>query len=154
MEDVWDGITSSAFKYGNGTETEPYLITNSAELSYLATQVNNGITYENTFFQLAMNLNLDNKNWTPIGNTNNPFKGIFDGAGHYISNMNIAINSIPTNSIENYGLFGTIGDSSNRTLISNIELRNSTILLNSNGTTANNNTDKGCLLYTSDAADE
>ena len=90
-----------------------------------------------------MNLNLDNKNWTPIGNTNNPFKGIFDGAGHYISNMNIAINSIPTNSIENYGLFGTIGDSSNRTLISNIELRNSTILLNSNGTTANNNTDKG-----------
>ncbi len=143
MEDVWDGTSSSAFKYGNGTETEPYLITNSAELSYLATQVNNGIAYENTFFQLAMNLNLDNKNWTPIGNTNNPFKGTFDGAGHYISNMNITINSIPTNSIENYGLFGTIGDSSNRTLINNIELRNSTILLNSNGTTANNNTDKG-----------
>ena len=143
MEDVWAGTTATEFKYGNGSQQEPYLITNGNELSYLANQVNSGNTFENTYFQLAMNINLDLKNWTPIGNTNNPFKGSFDGAGHYISNLSINIDSIPTNSIENYGLFGTIGDSNSRVIIKNIELRNPVIVLNSSGTTANNNTNKG-----------
>lgn len=143
IEDVWDGTSATEFKFGNGSEQEPYLITNGNEFSYLANQVNSGNTYENIHFQLAININLDQKNWTPIGNTNNSFKGIFDGAGHYISNLSINIDSIPTNVIENYGLFGTIGDSNNRTIIKNIELRNPVITINSSGTTANNNTNKG-----------
>ena len=143
LEDVWDGSTANEFAYGKGTQEEPYLIANASELSYLANQVNSGNAYENTYFQLAMNLNLDNINWTPIGNTNNPFKGIFDGAGHYISNLSINITSMPSNAIENYGLFGSIGDSNNRTTIKNIELDNPEITINSNGTTGNNSTNKG-----------
>ena len=142
-EDVWDGSTVTEFKFGSGTEQEPYLITRASELKYIADQVNSGTTYENTYFQLASNINLNGNAWTPIGNTNNSFKGIFDGAGHYISNLRINITSVPTNTIENYGLFGTIGDSNNRITIKNIELRAVNITINSNGTTANNTTTKG-----------
>ena len=142
-EDVWDGSTVTEFKFGSGTEQEPYLITRASELKYIADQVNSGTTYENTYFQLASNINLNGNAWTPIGNTNNSFKGIFDGAGHYISNLRIDITSLPTNTIENYGLFGTIGDANNRVIIKNIELRAVNITINSNGTTANNTTTKG-----------
>ena len=143
LEDVWDGSTATEFAYGKGTQEEPYLIANASELSYLASQVNSGTAYENTYFQLAMNLNLNNINWIPIGNTNNSFKGIFDGAGHYISNLSINITSMPSDNIESYGLFGTIGDSNNRVTIKNIELDNPRITINSNGTTENSNRDKG-----------
>lgn len=142
-EDVWDGTIATEFKFGNGTEQEPYLITSASELSFLSSQVNNGNTYENSYFQLATNINLNNKNWTPIGNTNNSFKGVFDGAGHYISNLKIDIASMPTNTIENFGLFGTIGAGNNRITIKNIELRAVNITINSNGTTASDNTAKG-----------
>ena len=143
IEDVWDGNAATKFAYGKGTYEEPYLIANANELSYLASQVNSGNTYENTCFQLAININLNNINWIPIGNTDNPFKGSFDGAGHYISNLSIDITSMPSNNIENYGLFGTIGDSNNRVTIKNIELDNPKITIDSNGTTTNSNTDKG-----------
>ena len=142
-ENVWDGTSATELEYGSGTEQEPYLITRASELKYIADQVNSGTTYENTYFQLASNINLNGNAWTPIGNTNNSFKGIFDGAGHYISNLRIDITSLPTNTIENYGLFGTIGDANNRVIIKNIELRAVNITINSNGTTANNTTTKG-----------
>lgn len=142
-ENVWDGTVATEIKFGTGTSADPYLITNAGELSFLANQVNSGNTYENQYFQLASNINLNGNTWTPIGNTNTPFKGIFDGAGHYISNMQISITSLPTNTIENYGLFGTLGDSNNRVTIKNLELRAVNIIMNSSGTTANNTTAKG-----------
>lgn len=142
-EDVWDESTATEFKFGSGTEQEPYLISSASELKFLADQVNSGNSYENAYFQLTTNINLNGKDWTPIGNTNNSFKGIFDGAGHYISNLRINITSVPTNTIENYGLFGTIGNSNNRITIKNIELRAVNISINSSGTTANNETTKG-----------
>ena len=34
--EIWDGSVASAFAGGSGTESDPYLISNGAELAYLA----------------------------------------------------------------------------------------------------------------------
>lgn len=142
-EDIWDGTIANGIRFGNGTESNPYLISTADELAYLASQVNSGNTYEGTYFQLTSNINLNQTEWTPIGSTNNSFKGIFDGAGHYISNLMITITSLPRNAIESYGLFGSIGNSNNSTIIKNLELRSPMIIIDSNGTTSNTTTAKG-----------
>ena len=49
---VWNGTDSEMFRFGSGTSTEPYLITNASELRYLAVQVNNGTDYDGTYFTL------------------------------------------------------------------------------------------------------
>jgi uncharacterized repeat protein (TIGR02543 family) len=53
-------------------------------------------------------------NWEPIGSTGSPFRGIFDGNGHKITNLNINRNT------ENIGLFGSVYNSE----LTNIILEN------------------------------
>lgn len=140
---VWNGTDSEMFRFGSGTSTEPYLITNASELRYLAVQVNNGTDYDGAYFTLISDIDLNNNEWTPIGNYSTPFKGIFNGAGHTIGNAKISLpTSVPT-SVSAYGLFGSIGDSNDKTIIKNLQLDNFDIELNTNGTTTNNDTDKG-----------
>lgn len=52
---------------------------------------------------ISADLNLKNRKMKPIGTCDNPYTGIFDGAGHVISNLKIVVN-------ENVavGLFGVI----------------------------------------------
>ena len=95
--DTWDGQTATAFstKDADGNtlgdaEDKPILISNCAQLAYLAQQVNNGYTYENKYFKLADDLNLADKKWTPIGAGNGkPFKGKFDGNNHEIFGLKV-----------------------------------------------------------------
>lgn len=140
---VWDGTSADGFRFGNGTEDEPYLIINARELSYLATQVNNGNSYENTYFNMICDIDLNNNEWTPIGTYINPFKGIFNGGGHTIGNAIISLpTSLPTD-ITSYGIFGSIGDGTNKTIVKNLQLDNIKIEINASGTTGNNSTAKG-----------
>ena len=66
---------------GTGAEDDPFLITNLAELTTVATCVNNGITYEGQYFKLADDISdVD----TPVGKYDQVpyyFQGIFDGNG-------------------------------------------------------------------------
>lgn len=112
--DVWDGTTAESIKFGDGSNNNPYLITSANELAYIATQVNNGTSYENKYFHLLIDIDLNNKEWTPIGDNDNSFKGIFDGNGHVISNATIKTpESIPS-SKTSYGFFGSIGGAETR----------------------------------------
>ena len=43
---------------------------------------------------LGADIDLKGKEWTPIGNSSNRFKGIFDGNGHKIKNLKIYINNM------------------------------------------------------------
>ena len=53
-------------------------------------------------YRLTKNLNLKSKTWKPIGTTENPFTGTFDGAGHAIKNLK-------TSKSKDYqGLFGYV----------------------------------------------
>ena len=110
---VWDGSVANAFAGGSGSETDPYRISNGAELAYFAHIVNDAVfNTGGLYFALTADIYLNdisnvsswNENnapaniWTPIGyNTyeivddynirvkdDNAFKGLFDGRGHTI----------------------------------------------------------------------
>lgn len=130
----WDGTVLNKFAGGNGTDTSPYLITDGSQLAYLATSVNSGTTYEGQHFQLTNDIDLAGLAWTPIGTYTNSFRGIFDGAGHSISNAIITTKAANTANIASYGIFGSIGGGTTYTEIKNIELINISIKLSGSGT--------------------
>ena len=130
---VWDGTAADNFAGGTGTESDPYLISNGAQLKHLADKVNanNGknesTNFAGVYFKLTADIylndisNYDNwettapaNNWTPIGehrgawNTFNAFCGNFDGNGHTIYGM--YVNAASNNSS---GLFGLIAGAGN-----------------------------------------
>ena len=115
---VWDGSTAAAFAGGTGTAEDPYQIANGAELAYLASSVNSGETYEDKYFVLTANINLNGLPWTPIANSFSDalfggtdyriFAGNFDGKGYTISNVSIGSETTPFES-DVFGLFGATG---------------------------------------------
>ncbi len=101
----WESDVASSFSGGDGSEQNPYLISNSAELAYLANMVNTqSLAPEYKYYKLTDNINLGYNEWKPIGifsNDNQYFCGSFDGNGYVVSDMYV------TNSNEGYiGLFG------------------------------------------------
>lgn len=129
MISIWEGAVSNGLKIGEGTLDSPYLISSGEELAFLANQVNSGTTYEGIYFQIAADIDLNGKNWTPIGNKSNSFRGILDGAGHTIANAVISITNA-NNDVETYGIFGTIGGGTDKAVIKNIEFNNIQVNLN------------------------
>ncbi len=80
---------------GSGTSGSPYLISNEAELTALATACNSGTAYSGTYFKLTQDISITSTNWAPIGfdessagTPTNVFSGIFDGAEHTITISN------------------------------------------------------------------
>ena len=96
---AWDGTVASGFARGDGTATFPYIIETPQQLAYFAQRVNNGQT--DFHVHLAADINLGNISWTPIGNSEYYFEGVFRGNGFTISGL--LINS---NTTELQGLFG------------------------------------------------
>lgn len=89
------------------------VITNLEELKAFRDAVNAGTTYSGATVKLAADINLNNEEWTPIGNSAHAFQGTFDGHNHVISNLSI---NTPKNSY--VGLFGftTNGEIKNLTV--------------------------------------
>ena len=81
--DIWDGSIATSFAGGDGSETAPYEISTGAQLAFFAKQVNSGNTYANKYFILTNNIDLNNIEWTPIGNGQYAFHG--SGRGKTIS---------------------------------------------------------------------
>ena len=91
---VWDGTSTEAYS-GSGTEADPYIISNGAQLAYLANVLDEGNTNTSgKFFKLTADIDLGGNEWNPIGedttNTNQRFLGTFDGNGHTISNLKVS----------------------------------------------------------------
>lgn len=104
---VWDG-TASSWTQGDGTESNPYLISSAQNLAYLANQVNSGVCYTNEFFVLTTDLDLQQLPWQPIGgtfygSTLRMFKGVFNGNNHRIDNLFVSGGIY-------CGLFGAVGE--------------------------------------------
>ena len=113
------------FAGGNGTYYNPYLIstpshlnnvrndlyacyklTNNIDLGY-DTQNENGLFYN------------QGKGWNPIGDDSQRFKGLFDGNGYRVLNMNILNEDLYA-----IGLFGRI----ERAIISNLKINNNQVI--------------------------
>ena len=133
--DVWDGTVAEGFAAGSGTEADPYLIATGAQLAYLAKSVNEGNAYSGKVIALAADVDLNDREWTPIGNGNAPFEGIFDGKGHVIQHLSILSPKVTEVTITtsttfvspfNFcGLFGCCGS----VVISDLSIRSAVIAL-------------------------
>ena len=78
---------SSITLEGDGSESNPYLISTLEELEFFRDDVNGGNNYALKKVKLTADINLNGKSWTPIGNGDNPFNGMFDGDNYTISNL-------------------------------------------------------------------
>ena len=67
---------------GSGTAEDPYQITGAAELIWLRDAVNAGEA--NTCAKLQQDVEYVDKVWTPIGTSEYPYTGTFNGNGHTI----------------------------------------------------------------------
>lgn len=75
---------------GKGTEEEPFLIQNYTDLCRLRDCVNINVPYSGYYFLQTDNIIFpDDEKWIPIGNVEGTigFEGVYDGGGHYISNI-------------------------------------------------------------------
>lgn len=103
---AWNG-DATAWTQGDGSEQNPFLIENEAQLSHLQQTVTAGETYQGKFFRLTADLDMAGKQMPSIGNYNdyttqeNPelvreskvFRGTFDGDFHTIDNLTIVNNN-------------------------------------------------------------
>ena len=93
-------------------------IYSETDFRLFAMSVNNGETYKGKTVKLMSNIDLANKEWTPIGNSNNKFQGTFDGQNFPISNLNVG-----ESTLSNVGLFGFTTDGS----IKNVHVHNADV---------------------------
>ncbi len=95
---------------GVGMKDGEYYMQSVAGLKWLAEQVNGGNTFSQKVVKLSADLDLNNEEWTPIGNSTYSFQGTFDGQNHKVANL--AINAVGKSNI---GLFGftTVGEIKN-----------------------------------------
>ena len=91
---------------GDGSQGDPCQITDRAQLEAMADGLN-------LHYELMDNIDLSDDEWTPIGDSTNPFTGSFDGNSHTIANL-----TIDRPSTDYVGLFGQTNDA----VISNLKL--------------------------------
>lgn len=90
-----------AFK-GKGSKSNPYLIERKEDLINLSLSVESGKEYKNNYFKQTADIDLTGVNFKPIGQfgKGSYFKGIYNGHGFRILNINIEDDG------KNNGLFG------------------------------------------------
>jgi hypothetical protein len=128
LPDVWDGTTTSDLV----ADAEGiYTISTGSELAKLSSMVNGGETFSGKVIRLSKDIDLDNQEWTPIGNETNAFSGEFDGNGHTIYNLKI---TKEITSKDMVGFFGQVKSGS----VKNITFKNIEITETSSTAIANN----------------
>ena len=94
--------------------TPDLVITTKDELFAFANDVNvNGNGYSGKLVVLGANIDLNNEEWTPVGQTGGNgaatyFRGMFDGKGYTISNLKITNNAYDEGKNYAAGLFGFV----------------------------------------------
>ena len=124
IEGSWDG-TSVSEPETDGSDANVYYIKSAAELAWVAQQVNEGNeTFEGKTLRLMNDINLNEREWTPIGKvTSYPtksFHGTFDGQGYTISNLK-ASDDLPSYAAA--GLFGSICGTVKNLTLKDVDIR-------------------------------
>ncbi len=119
---VWDGTSTTKPAYNDATQT--YTVKTGAELAWLANLVNGTLpshmrsteyaaaeSLQGVTIELKDNIDLGGNQWTPIGTSDKPFKGTFDGKKFTVGNLVITGNN------SNVGLFGVTTDGEIKNLV-------------------------------------
>lgn len=93
---AWRDYAAADFAGGSGTETDPYRITDGAQLAKIAKDVENGTVYKDAYFRLENDIDLSAHRWNPIGvykwyeggaTEDRMFAGFLDGNGKTITGL-------------------------------------------------------------------
>ena len=142
-EEKWDGTPAESFGGGSGTESDPYIISNAAELAYLAEFTAAGKAVYGTCFSLTADIDLCGNEWTPIGSgyytesvyADRAFGGTFKGNGHTIRGLVITSAEFEYNGETgrdhaSVGLFGAVcGKGTEYAVIQELTVENAVITL-------------------------
>ena len=82
-------IDKSVFESGEGTKESPFKIANAEQLRAFAGSLTEHIDYTGTFIELSKDIDVSDKEWTPVGDSSYAFNGSFDGKGHTVSGMTV-----------------------------------------------------------------
>lgn len=94
--------TESDVLSGSGVEADPYLVTGMEDLSYIAERVNAGDTdYSSAFYRQTADIVLSDS-FVPIGTSDHPFTGVYDGTHHRITLSDYTV----TTAYDKLGVFG------------------------------------------------
>lgn len=136
-EFVWKSGISTVAPSGSGTEADPYLISNAANLQWLLNRVNDNEDEDNNptlneHYKLTHNLVINSSEstpWIPIGKDRqewHKFSGIFDGHGYIISGT--LVSQYKNTTLNDWLFFGFFGG-----LASDSHIKNMTLNLNVTG---------------------
>ena len=105
---LWEGKPGEIIDFGCGSAEEPYLIYEAVQMHIIS----DGEWNLDKHYKLAADIDLGEytgSSFNMIGYNfyyeNSPFRGVFDGAGHAISNF-----TYDSNDVESIGLFGWVDD--------------------------------------------
>lgn len=103
--DLTNTTAENIFDSGDGTFNDPYTLHTAEQLEILSAMVNEGRSFEGQYIEQTADIDLANRNYTPIGEYDggNYFYGTYNGAGHVIRNLNISTEN------DNAALFGRLG---------------------------------------------
>lgn len=87
MAEITENITPNTEWYS--VDKIQFSITTAEELAGLAALVNEGTDFTSQIIYLEADVDLGYKEWIPIGNAEQSFKGTFNGNGHTISGLKI-----------------------------------------------------------------
>ena len=118
----FESITDNEFSGGNGTQSNPYLITTSKQLIYLSEKINSGEMNNGVHFALGADIDMVGVEFLPIGNGTYRFSSNFDGRGFTISNLSpkLLYDDYGNNANYSCGFFGIVGNAE----IKNLHLEN------------------------------
>ena len=99
---IWDGTypaanTGATFSGGDGSQATPYIIGSATDFAQFAKNTTSK-NYRDTYFKLDVDINLNDKPWTPT----KEFRGVFDGQHHKITGLKVSVAG------EEVGLFGQL----------------------------------------------
>lgn len=103
---LWDGQLLKQPPLEDGI----FQVGTAAELAWIADSINQG-TLERADVRITDDIDLNDREWSPIGNDTHPFAGSFDGQGHTIHNLQIFEGA------QWSGLFGTVSGAAIRNVI-------------------------------------
>ena len=116
---VWDGVSVSSSLKGSGTEEDPFLIENGADLAYIRDVVNNAPAttpnFSGKYFKLTQSIDLDGYDFYigdyPGWSTRKGFHGILDGNHCTIRGLDSSkslFGTIETGSLKNLSVYGQV----------------------------------------------
>ena len=80
-----DAISQMPFA-GSGTKLDPYIIMQASDLTWITNNNTAYTGFSGVYFKQGGDIALSDQ-WTPIGDPDTPFNGVFDGNGHTVTGI-------------------------------------------------------------------